>query len=175
MIFWKIPKRRRGHFPNPKFKLLILLVYFQSTLGSFLENFGFFEKICNKIFQRRGGGGSRLIWNFSRKSSDFINQDFPYFHRLCLGCCWQPHQKCLSEAKSQRPRGPFWNITLDINVKQFKCNENYVKSKKGFSNSKHKLLLDKSIKQIKIYLAGYDVDGSRKKSQEVITIRAVGM
>ena len=50
-----------------------------------------------------------------------------------------------------------------------------VKSKKGFSNSKHKLLLDLFVKQIKIYLAGYDVDGSRKKSQEVITIRAVGM
>ena len=47
--------------------------------------------------------------------------------------------------------------------------------KKGFSNSKHKLLLDLFVKQIKIYLAGYDVDGSRKKSQEVITIRAVGM
>ena len=28
---------------------------------------------------------------------------------------------------------------------------------------------------VQVYLAGYDVEGRRKKSQEVITIRAVGM
>lgn len=40
---------------------------------------------------------------------------------------------------------------------------------------KYNLLVNISFSKYDFYLAGYDVEGRRKKSQEVMTMRAVGM
>ena len=41
------------------------------------EGFVAIIKICNIIFRKRGGGGSKAIWNFSEKTSVLVGSSVP--------------------------------------------------------------------------------------------------